>query len=101
MNALAKANEIRSARAKYKKDLADRIIGPQQLLFETPDYVLDVAVFEAVQWIPGIGFERAKRILLAAGISRTLPMGAIRGGHRDRIWEGVRHRQPDRFQVAA
>jgi hypothetical protein len=101
MDALAKANLIRSQKSEYKEQLKDRELTPYDLLYNTPDFALGTPVIKALTWLPGIGDERARLICRAAGLSATFRLGQVQDGHRARLWEGVRHRQPDCHQVAA
>ncbi len=77
LRALRHANEVRSARAKLKRELAAGEIELAQILVEPPSCVRMARVRDLLLVLPKIGSVKAGRILAQCGI-------ACRIGSRDR-----------------
>jgi hypothetical protein len=74
LDALRQANEVRSARAKLKQDLAAGRIEFAHIIASPPAYARTARVRDLLLVLPKIGSVRAGRILSQCGIahSRTL-----------------------------
>lgn len=77
MRALRQANEIRSARARLKKDLASGELDPARVLAQPPVCVRTARVREILVALPGIGSVKAGRILTQAGIAYSKTLGGL------------------------
>jgi transposase len=71
LRALRLANEIRSARAQLKKELASGKIELAQILAQPPEYVRTARVRDLLLALPKIGSVKAGRILAAGVICVT------------------------------
>ncbi len=69
LRALRLANEIRSARAKLKKELASGEIELAQILAQPPECVQTARVRDVLLALPKIGSVKAGRILADCGIT--------------------------------
>lgn len=67
--ALARANEIRTARKVIREQAKEGIVDVGELLLLPPDVLDTMKVGDVIQWAPGIGEWRMKRIL--AGLARS------------------------------
>jgi hypothetical protein len=65
------ANEIRSARAKLKKDLASGKIELTQVVAQPPECVRTARVRDVLLALPKIGSVKAGRILADCGIAHA------------------------------
>jgi hypothetical protein len=71
------ANEIRSARAQLKKDLASGKIELAQVLARPPECVRTARVRDVLLALPRIGLVKAVRILADCGIAPTKTLGGL------------------------
>jgi hypothetical protein len=77
LRALRLANEIRSARAQLKKDLASGKIELAQVLARPPECVRTARVRDVLLALPRIGLVKAGRILADCGIAPTKTLGGL------------------------
>ena len=77
LRALRRANEIRSARARLKRELASGRLEPVQVLARPPACVRTARVREILLALPKIGSVKAGRILFAAGIADSKTLGGL------------------------
>jgi hypothetical protein len=77
LRALQLANEIRSARAQLKKDLASGKIDPAQILAQPPEYLRTARVRDVLLALPKIGSVKAGRILADCGIAHSKTLGGL------------------------
>ena len=77
MDALKRANDIRTARAKLKKDLKAGKANIHALLLDPPDYVLTAKVFDMLLAVPKYGRVKANRILNQCRISPSKTIGGL------------------------
>ena len=77
LRALRLANEIRSARAKLKKDLASGRIELAQILAQPPECVRTARVRDVLLVLPKIGSVKAGRILADCGIAHSKTLGGL------------------------
>ena len=71
MRALNKANEIRTKRAKLKRDLK------AGLLLDPPEYVMSAKVFDMILAVPKYGRVKANKILSQCRISPSKTIGGL------------------------
>lgn len=77
MEALKRANDIRTARAKLKRDLKDGRLSIAPLLNDPPEFLLTAKVFDLLLSVPGFGRVSANRILSQARISPSKTVGGM------------------------
>ena len=77
MEALKRANNIRSARAKLKKDLKAGKASIHALLLDPPEYVLTAKVFDMLLAVPKYGRVKTNRILNQCRISPSKTIGGL------------------------
>lgn len=77
MEALKRANDIRTARAKLKKDLKASRANIQTILLDPPEYVLTAKVFDMLLAVPKYGRVKANRILNQCRISPSKTIGGL------------------------
>jgi hypothetical protein len=75
--ALRRANEIRSARAKLKRDLKAGKVKVESLLLDPPDYVLSAKAFDMILAVPKYGRVKANKILTQCRISPSKTIGGL------------------------
>jgi len=85
LRALEQANEVRTARAKLKKELASGKIEPVQILADPPACVRTARVREVLLAVPKIGSVRAGRILAQCGIAHSKTLGGLTERQRDEL----------------
>jgi hypothetical protein len=77
MEALKRANNIRSARARLKKDLKAGKMSIQSLLLDPPEYVETAKVFDMLLAVPKYGRVKTNRILNQCRISPSKTIGGL------------------------
>jgi S13-like H2TH domain len=77
MEALRRANDIRTARAKLKKDLKAGRKSIQAILQDPPEYVLTAKVFDMLLAVPKYGRVKVNRILNQCRISPSKTIGGL------------------------
>ena len=77
MEALKRANDIRSARAKLKKDLKAGKSSINSLLLDPPEYVETAKVFDMLLAVPKYGRVKTNRILNQCRISPSKTIGGL------------------------
>jgi hypothetical protein len=77
MRALRRANEIRSRRAKLKRDLKAGKAKIETLLLDPPDYVMSAKAFDMILAVPKYGRVKANRILGQCRISPSKTIGGL------------------------
>jgi hypothetical protein len=77
MAALKRANEIRTKRARLKRDLRSGRTNPQALLLSPPDYVLTAKVSEMLLAVPKYGHVKVNKILAQCRISPSKTIGGL------------------------
>jgi hypothetical protein len=77
MEALRRANDIRSKRAQLKRDLKAGKTKIQTLLLDPPGYVETAKVFDMLLAVPKYGRVKANRILNQCRISPSKTIGGL------------------------
>ena len=90
MRALRRANEIRSARAKLKRDLQAGKAQIEKLLLDPPDYVLSAKAFDAVSRCQKYGRVKANKILTQCRISPSKTIGGLSERQRAELVQFLR-----------
>ncbi len=90
MRALRRANEIRSARAKLKRDLKAGKAQIEKLLLDPPDYVLSAKAFDMILAVPKYGRVKANKILSQCRISPSKTIGGLSERQRAELVQFLR-----------
>ncbi|HSI80252.1 MAG TPA: integration host factor, actinobacterial type [Solirubrobacterales bacterium] len=90
MRALQRANEIRSKRAKLKRDLKGGKAKIEKLLLDPPDYVLSAKAFDMIIAVPKYGRVKANKILTQCRISPSKTIGGLSERQRAELVELLR-----------
>ena len=77
MEALHRANEIRTRRAQLKRDLRAGRANIRQLLLEPPDWVETAKVFDMLLAVPKYGRVKVNKILQQCRISPSKTIGGL------------------------
>ena len=77
MEALRRANEIRTPRAQLKRDLKAGRRSIHDLLLEPPEYVETAKVFDMLMAVPKFGRVKAARFLNQCRISQSKTVGGL------------------------
>ena len=90
MRALRRANEIRTARAKLKRDLKAGKAQIEKLLLDPPDYVLSAKAFDMILAVPKYGRVKANKILTQCRISPSKTIGGLSERQRAELVQFLR-----------
>jgi hypothetical protein len=85
MEALRRANEIRTERARLKRDLKAGREQIHGLLLNPPDYLLTAKVFDLMLAVPKYGRVKVNRILTHCRISPSKTIGGLSERQRDEL----------------
>jgi hypothetical protein len=77
MDALKRANDIRTQRARLKRDLKEGRTQIQGLLLDPPEYLLTAKVFDLLLAVPKYGRVKTNRILNQCRISPSKTIGGL------------------------
>jgi hypothetical protein len=77
MDALQKANVIRTRRAQLKRDLKAGRVSIHTLLLEPPEYLETAKVFDMLLAVPKYGRVKANKILQTCRISPSKTIGGL------------------------
>ena len=77
MDALQRANDIRTRRAQLKRDLKSGRRSIHDLLLDPPDYVETAKVFDMLLAVPKYGRVKANKILQTCRISPSKTIGGL------------------------
>ena len=82
MAALERANQIRTRRAKLKRDLRSGKVNPQALLLSPPEYILTAKVSDMLMSVPKYGKVKVNKILTQCRISPSKTSGGLSARQR-------------------
>ncbi len=85
MEALKRANDIRTQRAKLKKDLKGGKVKIQTLLLDPPEYVQTAKVFDMLLAVPKYGRVKTNRVLNQCRISPSKTIGGLSQRQRNEL----------------
>ena len=77
MDALQRANEIRTRRAQLKRDLKGGRARIHDLLLEPPEYVETAKVFDMLLAVPKYGRVKVNKVLVQCRISPSKTIGGL------------------------
>lgn len=90
MDALQRANEIRSRRAQLKRDLKAGRASIHKLLLDPPEWVATAKVFDMLLAVPKYGRVKANKILTTCRISPSKTIGGLSQRQRDELIASLR-----------
>lgn len=85
MEALARANQIRSRRAVLKRDLKHGLADPRLLILQPPDHLLTMKLFDLLLAVPKYGRTKTNRLLVRCRISPSKTIGGLSERQRAEI----------------
>jgi hypothetical protein len=85
MDALKRANEIRTQRATLKRDLKAGRIQIHTLLLDPPEYLATAKVFDLLLAVPKYGRVKVNRILTHCRISPSKTIGGLSERQRNEL----------------
>ena len=85
LRALEQANEVRTARAKLKRELASGKIELVQILADPPACVRTARIRDVLLVVPKIGSVRAGRILAQCRIAHSKTLGGLTDRQRGEL----------------
>ena len=85
MEALKRANNIRTARAQLKRDLKAGKVRIQTLLLDPPEYVQTAKVFDMLLAVPKYGRVKTNRTLNQCRISPSKTIGGLSQRQRNEL----------------
>jgi hypothetical protein len=85
MDALTKANEIRTARAILKRDLKGGRVKIKQLILDPPDYLETAKLFDMLMHVPKFGRVKTNKVLWTCRISPSKTFGGLSDRQRTEI----------------
>ena len=87
MDALRRANEIRSKRAELKRQLKSGEVTVQRIIQDPPDFVATAKVFDMIVAAPKYGKVKATRMLNQCRISQGKTLGGLSERQRAELVE--------------
>ena len=93
MDALQRANEIRTQRAQLKRDLRAGKLSIDQLLLDPPEYLETAKVFDMLLAVPKYGRVKANKILQQCRISPSKTVGGLSERQRTEIVDLLQRRR--------
>jgi hypothetical protein len=91
MDALARANQIRTKRAQLKRDLKSGRLSIRVLLQKPPEYVETAKVFDMLLAVPKYGRVKVNKILVHCRISPSKTIGGLSERQRSELVSLLRH----------
>ena len=85
MDALQRANEIRTKRAQLKRDLKGGRVSIHDLLLTPPDYLETAKVFDMLLAVPKYGRVKVNKILVQCRISPSKTIGGLSQRQRNEL----------------
>jgi len=91
MDALQRANAIRSKRAQLKRDLKGSRASIHQLLLDPPEWVETAKVFDMLLAVPKYGRVKVDKILRTCKISPSKTVGGLSERQRSELISLLHH----------
>ena len=85
MDALQRANQIRTRRAQLKRDLKAGRVSIHDLLLDPPDYLETAKVFDMLLAVPKYGRVKVNKILVTCRISPSKTIGGLSERQRNEL----------------
>lgn len=90
MDALQRANEIRTRRAQLKRDLKAGRTSIHDLLLSPPEYLETAKVFDMLVAVPKYGRVKANKVLTQCRISPSKTIGGLSERQRSELVSSLR-----------
>lgn len=90
LDALKRANDIRTQRARLKRDLKAGRAQIHGLLLDPPEYILTAKVFDILLAVPKYGRVKANRVLTQCRISPSKTIGGLSERQRGELVSHLR-----------
>jgi hypothetical protein len=90
MDALQRANDIRTRRAQLKRDLKAGRVSIHTLLMEPPEFVETAKVFDMLLAVPKYGRVKANKVLSTCRISPSKTIGGLSERQRNELVSHLR-----------
>ena len=87
MEALRRANDIRSRRAQLKRDLKSGQVSISAVISNPPEFVMTAKVFDMLMAVPKYGKVKATRFLNTCRISQGKTIGGLSDRQRSELLE--------------
>jgi hypothetical protein len=94
MEALQKANAVRTQRAQLKKELKAGTLDVVEVLTAPPEFLLTAKVIDVLLVVPKFGRVKATRVLTKCRISQAKTVGGLSERQRTELCETLRERIP-------
>jgi hypothetical protein len=91
MDALARANRIRTKRAQLKRDLKAGRLSIHALLLNPPEYLETAKVFDMLLAVPKYGRVKVNKILVHCRIAPSKTIGGLSERQRSELISLLRH----------
>jgi hypothetical protein len=91
MDALARANQIRTKRAQLKRELRAGRLPIQKLLLDPPEYVETAKVFDMLLAVPKYGRVKVNKILAHCRIAPSKTIGGLSERQRSELISLLHH----------
>jgi hypothetical protein len=92
MDALKRANDIRTRRARLKRDLKGGRVSIDQLLLDPPAYLGTAKVFDMLLAVPKYGRVKVNKVLNQCRISPSKTIGGLSDRQRTELVAMLRRR---------
>jgi len=92
MDALKRANDVRTKRAQLKRDLKAGKVKVEQLLLDPPEWVESAKAFDMLLAVPKYGRVKANKVLAQCRISPSKTIGGLSERQRAELVELLRRR---------
>lgn len=92
IEALEKANQIRSLRAQLKKELRSGDRDIVEVLTNPPEYLVTAKVIDLLLVVPKFGRVKASRVLTRCRVSQSKTVGGLSDRQRAELIEVLEHR---------
>jgi hypothetical protein len=89
LDALARANAVRSARAELKRDLAAGDVAIERVIAEPPAFAEQAKVFDLLRAVPGFGPWRTTRLLFHCQIPYEKTLRSLSDRQRSVLIAGL------------
>jgi hypothetical protein len=87
MEALRRANQIRSSRAQLKRDLKSGAVNIRDIIADPPEYVQTAKVYDMLLAVPKYGKVKATRFINHCRISQGKTVGGLSERQRNELVE--------------
>lgn len=85
LDALNRANDIRTRRAKLKKDLKAERASIHTLLLDPPEFILTAKVFDMLLAVPKYGRVKVNKVLTQCRVSPSKTLGGMSERQRNEL----------------